>query len=387
MKPEPLRRLGKMPVSAFLARHWQRRPACIRGALPGFANPVPRERLFALAADPEVESRLVTSFGEKWKLAHGPFGPRDLPTRRRAGWTLLVQGVDLHDAQAAALASRFRFLPAARFDDVMISFATEGGGVGAHVDQYDVFLLQAHGRRRWRIARRFDPRLREDLPLRVLERFTAEQEWTLDPGDLLYLPPGVAHEGVALGDCLTISIGFRLPARQELAESWYQLQGRSAPLQGHLGDRLRAPTKTPGRLPRSMIDDATRMLHAVAPGRPQARRALLEYLTEPKPSVAIPAPRRPASKSAFARAAARHGVALDLRTRMLYDSADFALNGELLEVVPGPRSAAARALRCLANRKMLTSADLADLPDADAAQLHALLYTWYRSGWLHLAAN
>ncbi|HYA65858.1 MAG TPA: cupin domain-containing protein, partial [Burkholderiaceae bacterium] len=209
-----------MPVGQFLARYWQREAVCIRQAIPGFVSPVSRARLFSLAGDPQVESRLVTAFSGRWKLRSGPIPTRDLPSVHRGQWTLLVQGVDLHDAAIWSLAARFRFLPAARFDDVMISYASDAGGVGPHVDQYDVFLLQAQGQRRWRIATEFDPTPVEGAPLRLLANFRHQREWILEPGDLLYLPPGVAHEGVASGQCITISIGFRLPVRQELFDAW-----------------------------------------------------------------------------------------------------------------------------------------------------------------------
>ncbi|HEY3518115.1 MAG TPA: cupin domain-containing protein, partial [Gammaproteobacteria bacterium] len=201
-----------------MARHWQRRPLLVRGALPPVAAPLSRTELFALAARDDVESRLVRNTARGWSLAHGPFARSALPPVRQRGWTLLVQGVDLYHAAAHDLLRRFRFVPDARLDDLMISWASDGGGVGPHVDSYDVFLLQARGLRRWRIARRFDAALDERAPLKVLRRFSAEEEHVLEPGDLLYLPPNWAHEGVAVGgDCMTCSIGLRAPKRGDLA--------------------------------------------------------------------------------------------------------------------------------------------------------------------------
>jgi 50S ribosomal protein L16 3-hydroxylase len=386
----PLRRLGALPVGEFVARYWQQRALCIRQLLAGFASPVGAEALFALAADPDVESRLVTRRGGRCQLRHGPFEAADLPPRRRADWTLLVQGVDLHDAAVAALAARFRFLPAARFDDVMISFATDGGGVGPHVDQYDVFLLQAQGRRRWRIARDFDPALVEGLPLKVLANFRHEQEWILEPGDALYLPPGVAHEGVAVGECLTISIGFRLPPWQEVVDAWQDRQARLLSETGtpdaRVPDATRRPTAAPARLPAGMVEAVARELRRLAPSRREAGRTLLEHLTEPKPSVVFDAPRPALGLARFCAAAARRGIRLDLRSRMLFQGADIAINGEL---APATR-AMGPLLRRLANQGGLEggawAAPASGRGHADNAALLGLLHLWYRAGWLHIAA-
>jgi 50S ribosomal protein L16 3-hydroxylase len=381
MTAPALRRLGTLDVRRFLARHWQRKPVCIRQAFPGMEAPLSRSALFALAAREEVESRLVTAFSGRWRLTHGPFAPSELPALRRAAWTLLVQGVDLHDAAVAGLAAAFRFLPMARFDDVMVSYATRGGGVGPHVDQYDVFLLQAQGRRRWRIATTFDPRLVEGLPLRVLADFRAEQEWVLEPGDMLYLPPGVAHEGVALEDCMTISIGFRLPAWQEVRDAWYERQARVAPVPGRVPDATRRPTATPARLPGAMIDAVARELRRSAPSRREVRRTLLEHLSEPKPTVVFAAPRAALAPARFIAAARRRGLRLDPRTRMLYERGDVGINGEC-ECLHG---AEARLVRTLANSGTLSPTALCFPAPLAHAGLWALMHAWYRSGWLHLA--
>ena len=225
----PSKLLGGLTPEEFMRRHWQRRPLLVRRALEGSAAPLSRAELFVLAGREGVESRIVSKRGSRWSLAHGPFARSALPSVRSAGWTLLVQGVDLHHDRAHALLERFRFVPDARLDDVMISWAGDDGGVGPHVDSYDVFLLQSRGRRRWRIARRFDAALDERAPLKVLRRFKAEKEYMLEPGDMLYLPPGWAHEGVAIGtECMTYSIGMRAPQRgalgaelaQRLAETY-----------------------------------------------------------------------------------------------------------------------------------------------------------------------
>ncbi len=291
-----LARLGPYRIDTFMRDVWQRRPLLVRQALPQFRSPVTREQLFRLAARDDVESRCVTAFGGRWRLAHGPFAGDALPPLSRRRWTLLVQGLDLHLPAAAELLSRFRFVSDARLDDLMASFATDGGGVGPHVDSYDVFLIQAHGRRRWRIGRQRDRALVPGLPLAILSDFRPSAEWVLEPGDLLYLPPGVAHDGVALGQCITLSVGFRSPAWQELAEPWFLQQAARARMPGRYADAGARPTGRPGALPAAMIDETWRRFARLRPRRSDGIEMLLAVLTEagrrrPPPS---PAPRRQA---------------------------------------------------------------------------------------------
>ena len=201
---QPVQLLGGLSPAVFVQRHWQKKPLVIRQAVASSALALDRTALFSLAAQDQVESRLVIGgdgLGEGgWRLRHGPFGRRALPPLKRPHWTLLVQGVDLYVDAMHALLNRFRFVPDARLDDVMVSYASDGGGVGPHFDSYDVFLLQAHGRRRWRIGRQKDLALVPNLPLKILRNFEPEQEFELDAGDMLYLPPRYAHDGVAKGE-------------------------------------------------------------------------------------------------------------------------------------------------------------------------------------------
>jgi 50S ribosomal protein L16 3-hydroxylase len=219
MSPGSMPPLG-MPPAQFLRDYWQKRPLLIRNAFPGFVSPITPEDLAGLACEDAALSRIVAHEREenRWLLRHGPFPEAMFPTLPDHDWTLLVQDVDKWDADIAALLPAFDFLPRWRIDDVMVSFAAPGGSVGAHVDQYDVFLLQAQGRRRWQIDDRPNPPLhfRNDVELKLLQRFTPNHEWVLGPGDMLYLPPGVPHHGVAEDACLTFSIGMRAPAAAEL---------------------------------------------------------------------------------------------------------------------------------------------------------------------------
>ncbi len=375
----PLQRLGQLSVGQFLARHWQRNPGLFRQAIPDQAPPLSRDQLLALAAADEVESRLVSRTGSRWSLAHGPFGDGELPLRRRRDWTLLVQGADLHDAACARMAARFRFVPAARFDDVMVSYAVDGGGVGPHVDDYDVFLWQAQGRRRWRIARHFDPRLVPGLPVRILANFEAEQEWLLEPGDLLYLPPGVAHDGVAEGECITVSVGFRAPTWQEVGETWSYEQAERTPLAGRYRDPGLRPTRRPGRLPAAMTEAALRELSRRRPRRADVQLALLANLTEPKQQVVFDPPSPALTLARFTAAVRRAGLAADARSRLLYAGATVAINGE----VGGLEGATLRLFQALADQLQLTPTQLREAPGDSLAPLHG----WYLSGWLRVGGQ
>jgi 50S ribosomal protein L16 3-hydroxylase len=211
--------LGMSP-QAFLRDYWQKRPLLVRGALAGMPPPTTPEDLAGLACEEAALSRLIQHDVKRgsWSVRSGPLQESDFAKLPKSHWTLLVQDVDKWDMDVAALLERFRFLPRWRVDDVMISYAVDGGGVGAHVDQYDVFLVQGLGRRRWRISD--DPAapkaFRPDLDLKILAEFQPTHEWLLEPGDMLYLPPGVPHDGVAAGDCMTLSVGMRAPSLGEM---------------------------------------------------------------------------------------------------------------------------------------------------------------------------
>jgi len=210
-------------VGAFLREAWQKQPRLIRNPWIGWVNPLEPDELAGLACDEEIESRLIVNVADTWTLEHGPFAEDRFARLDSGPWTLLVQAVDHAVPAVADLLAPFRFLPDWRIDDVMVSYATDGGGVGPHFDQYDVFLIQGLGRRRWRVGPRCDAAtpLRAHDELRLLAEFVPTSEWVLEPGDVLYIPPGFAHDGVAVGDdCMTYSIGFRAPSRAELIEHW-----------------------------------------------------------------------------------------------------------------------------------------------------------------------
>jgi 50S ribosomal protein L16 3-hydroxylase len=290
--------LGRLSDRRFLARYWQRRPLVVRGAFPRWRDPVEPEELAGLACEPGVDSRLVIK--DPWRVFEGPQRPARLRALPATRWTLLVQQVDRWLPAVAALRRPFRFLPTWRLDDVMVSYATKGGGVGPHVDLYDVFLVQGRGRRRWRIAQRFDPALLEGIDLRVLRRFRAEQEWVLEPGDMLYLPPGVAHEGVALEPCLTFSIGFRAPSTADLALVAAQALIETGARERLVSDRGRPVARRAGEIdPASLrrMREHVRTALAEVPIDVFARQ-VGDLLTTPRGEA--PAPRRAMPTSAVA---------------------------------------------------------------------------------------
>lgn len=369
---QPLTLLGGLSPAQFMKKHWQKKPLLVHQAMPGFKPLLSRAELFALAGDEAVESRLVSRGPAGWQLRRGPFARRALPPIHRPDWTLLVQGVDLHDEAVHRLMQQFRFVPDARLDDVMISYATNGGGVGPHFDSYDVFLLQAHGQRRWRIGRQKDLRLVEGLPLKILANFQPEQEYVLDPGDMLYLPPRWAHDGVAEGECMTYSIGFRQPARGELARELLLRLAEDA--EEAAGDAVyRDPgqpaVESPGGIPPGMLDFARDALQAVLDDPVELQCLLGEYLSDPKPNVWFEA-------EAGARTRAVGGaVRLDRRTRMMFDEQHIYINGESYRA----SGRDARLMRELADRRRLAAGEV----KRASAGARQLMSDWLEAGWLH----
>ncbi len=366
--------LGGLTADQFLQRHWQKKPLLIRNAIPDMRALLAREDLFSLAAREDVESRLITNYRQQWKMQQGPLST--LPSTAQKNWTLLVQGVNLHDDQADQLLHQFRFIPDCRLDDLMISYATAGGGVGAHVDSYDVFLLQAHGQRRWRISAQQDLRLREDLPLKILRHFEPEQEFILNPGDMLYLPPQYAHEGVAVNECMTYSIGFRAPAWQELGEAFLAFMADAIELTGRYADPALRTTRHPGAISDHMMDAVNRTLLKLGSTVADREIFLGEYLSEPKPSVSFDPQVKPLGARQFAKAVARSGIRLHRKTRMLHRGKYVFMNGESYS--PGTQDR--RILRHLADNRALDATHLTQA----SSDLSESLYRWYLDGWVDL---
>ena len=363
--------LGGISPAQFMRKYWHKKPLLVRQAIPGFVAPIGRSELFDLAAESDVESRLIQHHTTKgWKLGHGPFERRKLPALKTREWTLLVQGVDLHREVARELLGEFRFVPEARLDDLMISYATDGGGVGPHFDSYDVFLLQAHGKRRWRIGRQEDKTLVEGMPVKILANFEPEEEYVLEPGDMLYLPPRWAHDGIAEGECMTYSIGFRSAQRDELArEALLRIadalgESDTSPI---YRDPKQEAVSHAGAIPKQLQEFAREGVLRALEQSQAVERALGETLTEPKASVWFDPPQDEPDLRLS-------GVALDRRTRMMYDDKHVYINGESYRA--SGRDAA--LMRKLADERRLSARQLATASE-EALQL---VESWFDDGWV-----
>ncbi len=341
--------LGGLTPSTFLADHWQKKPLLIRQAMPGFTGFVSREDLARWARRDDVLSRLVTTpfvaggfAGKKPvkpSLEHGPFEKLDLNRLGPGPWSLLVQGIECLHPAGWALLSQFDFLPRTRLDDVMVSYASEGGGVGPHVDKYDVFLLQGQGRRRWRIAEGGNKQLDDDAELPTLKRFVAEQEWVLEPGDMLYLPPGVAHEGVAVdGPCMTWSIGAVAPTHESLLQNYLVFKSQSVDATIDMEAMYEDPglqvPKDPFALDDGMLNAVNALLQERLRIDPvEVAEYLGRLLTGPKPHIEFPEARKQLTDTDVGNRLRNHGLLrLALPSRGLVRGSTVFINGEVSEV-------------------------------------------------------
>ena len=371
----PLPLLGGLSADQFFSEYWHKKPLVIRQAIPGFSPLLSPSELFALAEQDDVESRLISFFKQHWEMKNGPISK--LPLKEKKDWTLLVQGVNLHNDAADNLLRQFRFISDARLDDLMISYAADNGGVGPHFDSYDVFLLQAHGQRRWQIGAQKDLSLIEGMPLKILSNFIPEQEFILEPGDMLYLPPQYAHDGVAIGECMTYSIGFRAPSYQELGESFLGFMSDTIDLPGRYEDPELQATIHPAELSTAMVEKIGAEIAKIKFSEEDITIFIGEYMSEPKASVFFNSPEKPLSPKRFAQSAQKRGIRLSLKTTMLYKGKHVFINGESFAV--GKEDA--KLLIKLANERCLNGEDLANTTP-DVLEAFCL---WYEDGWLQLS--
>lgn len=362
--------LGGISPRRFLRDYWQKKPLLVRCAFPSFQGVVSRDQTLELARGFEVESRLVWQDKNGWQMKHGPLAARDL--RRRGPWTVLVQGLNLVNDDADALMRRFCFVPWARLDDLMVSYASDGGGVGPHFDSYDVFLIQGLGRRRWQISAQRDLEIVEGTPLRILKHFEAEQEWVLESGDMLYLPPAYAHNGIAEGECMTYSVGFRAPAAQEVATQFLVHLQDCLRMEGRYADPELAPPRHPAEIDTTMIDKLGEIIDRITWDRDSIRDFLGCHLSEPKSHVFFDPPEHPLDLKAFSARAAKYGIRLNRKSQLLFSGRSFYLNGESVEVPKSQRA----LVRTLADRRALPAT--MDL----SASASAMFYDWYCDGFL-----
>ena len=371
---KPLSLLGGLTPSAFLRDYWQKKPLLIRAAMPDFTGLLSPNDLAGLACEDDVQSRLIQHKNKKWNVKNGPFDDAAFANLGEKNWTLLVQSVNQHLPQAAALLALFNFISHARLDDLMVSYAPDGGGVGAHFDSYDVFLLQGSGQRKWQISAQADLAL-EDAPIKILKNFKSEQEWLLEAADMLYLPPHYAHCGTAVGDdCMTYSIGFRAPKTQELQHEFLNYLQDNIATEGMYADADLALQTHPAEISEAMLKKVSESLQKITWGKDDVADFLGKYLTEPKPDVVFE-PARKISKADFTKKLAQKTLHLNLKSQMLFHAEHFYLNGEKLSVT----STLFAEMRELADTKTLQTPAL-------SANIHAalgdVLYAAYLAGFV-----
>ncbi|MBL0121346.1 MAG: cupin domain-containing protein [Betaproteobacteria bacterium] len=377
----PLAHLGGLSAKQFLRDYWQKKPLLVRNAFPDLAEPLTKREVLELAQREDAESRLIAHTRAGWTLQQNPLSRRDFAAVKQDKWTVLVQDTQHFSFEAHDLLAHFDFIPHARIDDLMVSYAVPGAGVGPHIDSYDVFLLQGSGKRRWRISAQKDLRLKPGVPLKILAHFKAEQEFMLETGDLLYLPPGIAHDGVAETECLTWSVGCRAPSQQELTTALLDYLRDEVVLGGQYCDPDLAPTRQPGEIDAAMRKRVAKMSKEIQDATCNAsyqQRCLGRLLTDPKQHIFFDPPDTMLGIGAFRQAVNRCGVVLDLRTRFLYSEELFFMNGNEFSV----ETTDVEVLRHLADSRRL-SAGL--VSDGKRKSLGATLYCAYRDGFLHIA--
>ncbi len=389
-KNNSLQLLGGLTPEKFLADYWQKKPLLIKNAISNFTGLLSPDELAGLACEDDVQSRIVKYKKGKWVAEHGPFDEEDFanltekPTTEN-NWTLLVQSVNHHLQEGAALLQLFDFIPHARLDDLMVSYAPNGGGVGPHFDSYDVFLLQGQGKRIWRISEQTDLSLVEGAPLRILQNFDTSQEWLVEAGDLLYLPPHLAHWGIAVTDhnvdCMTYSIGFRAPKNQELATEFLgfmqdQLNQDKLVLDGDFLNKIYQDAdltlqEHAAEIDKSMIAKVSSNLQKIKWSDELVAEFLGAYLTEPKVDVIFQANKKMTMRG-FSEKIAKAGIALSLKSQMLFVANHFYLNGESAKFT----GQAANVLTALADHRTIEATSIQD------ALLLQQLYDWYIAGYL-----
>ena len=375
-----------MPATHFLRDYWQKRPLLIRQAFPGFVPPLMPDDLAGLACEELALSRIVLRDvrHDRWELKPGPFAESEFATLPDSHWTLLVQDVDKWDADVAALLDHFDFLPSWRIDDVMVSYATDGGGVGAHLDQYDVFLLQGPGQRRWSIST--DPRashdFRDDAELKLLKRFEPTHAWTLDPGDMLYLPPGVPHDGVGVGECMTFSIGMRAPASSELLIDFAEQIAATLPESQRYADPDLKPAAESGEIDQAALQRACAALGVCAQAMDEETFADFfgRFITSWRSAQVVAPPKRPPTAKALDEKLERSMFLRNPWSRFAWRRAG---RGAVLYVGGETHACPLAWARALGGSRAASGAQLAKLPQRAAGI--SLLATLVQGG--HMAVR
>ena len=366
--------LGNISPETFLQDYWQKKPLLVRNALPGFKGLLAVDELVELACGDGAASRLITREGDAWDVQSDTLAPADFKCLEDKQWTLLVHDVNHSLAAAHDLLMQFGFISYARLDDLMVSFSPKGGGIGPHIDSYDVFLLQGQGAKCWQISGQQSHKLIEDSPLKILRDFSPEQEWVLEPGDMLYLPPNYAHNGVAENDCMTYSIGFRAPSHQEMCEQFLNYMQDHMNIDGQYSDLDLVLQSHPSEISSSMLLKTSAILKQIQWKSTDVENFLGIYLTEPKPHIFFDPPVAPLSIDIFLRQVKRLGVQLDLRSQMLVIENTFFINGDVHVV----SRTACQLLKAFADNHRLVFCENID------EEISELFYQWYLQGYIIL---
>ena len=373
---QPLTLLGEITVEAFLKEYWHKKPLLIRGAIPNFEGFLTPNELAGLACEEDVQSRLISFQKKQWKLEQGPFSEKRFSKLPERDWTLLVQSVNHHLQEGVDLLQQFNFIPHARLDDLMVSYAPDGGGVGPHFDSYDVFLLQGCGQRLWRISEQEDLSLVEGAPLRILQNFNVEKEWTLSAGDMLYLPPHVAHWGIAIGDCMTYSIGFRAPSAEELSGEFLNYLQMNRELSGRYSDPDLALQSHPSEINADMVKKVGAILDSLKWNEGDVTSFLGQYLSEPKAHIVFDRPPK-ITLQAFSKRLNIDGIKLSYKSQLLKAQDNFYFNGETIYFDLG----AMHLMMKLADNRQLLAKDFSEVGQV-SENFFGLLLDWYLAGWL-----
>jgi 50S ribosomal protein L16 3-hydroxylase len=384
---EPWALFGGISPNLFMERYWHKKPLLVRGAIPAFSfatqnsedldSPISADQLIKFASQDTVESRLIKA--KPWSFDAGPFTKKSIPALSKPNWTLLLQGMEAHHPAAAKILSWFRFIPDTRLDDLMISIAGIGGGVGPHFDSYDVFLIQMSGRRQWQISQQKDLSLSPNLPLKILQRFKPQHEWVLEPGDMLYLPPHIAHDGVALdAGCQTWSVGFRSPSYKELLQEGLWRLAESLEdipeLERKFADPMQKATTNAEQLPEELINQITLKLSTLKLNQvDRFLPGITAYLSEPKQQAFFDRPKRPLNAKRFTERLGSKKLLLSPQTRILSLGKEVFCNGENMS--QGQTKDIAQAWRILSAKKVLLGTKL-------QASAQSSLYEAYLAGWL-----
>jgi 50S ribosomal protein L16 3-hydroxylase len=377
---KPLTHVANLSTEQFMTEHWHLKPYLFRQACPNFEPLCDFDTIAEMASDEDIESRLIQHSKTGWTLEHGPFD--ELPSMKKKAWTVLIQGIDHHLPEAYDLLQLFRFIPDARLDDVMLSLASDGGGVGPHYDSYDVFLLQMHGKRRWKIGPLLNKELEEGVPLKILKNFEPTEEFVLEPGDMLYLPPNYGHDGIAEGTCSTLSIGFRALTQAEvlsgiLRDMADQIDQDPTKTQTLFSDPARGLQKNPAEIPDDLLNFGINLIQQFSVQSPQIQRSMGILLTEPKSHVYFVNNTEDQEIPEIISVLGERGIALSMKTKMLFKDAVFYINGDSVN----PTSAlTVKQLQMLANQREMEPIDAAEA--LKNPEFQYFLIGFAKAGWV-----